>query len=45
MIKKLKYFIEAIFIYSFFGITKLIGLTLSRKLFAVVFKVIGPLIR
>ena len=45
MIKKLKYFIEAIFIYSFFGITKLIGLTLSRKLFAVVFKVLGPLIR
>ncbi len=45
MIKKFKYFIEAIFIYTFLGIAKLIGITLSRKLFAFIFKVIGPTIR
>ena len=45
MIKKIKYLVEAIFIYTFFGIAKLIGLTLSRKFFALIFKVIGPLIR
>ena len=45
MIKKIKYLVEAIFIYTFFGIAKLIGLTLSRELFALIFKVIGPLIR
>ncbi len=45
MIKKIKYLIEAIFIYTFFGIAKLIGLRLSRNLFSFIFKVIGPAIR
>jgi len=45
MIKITKYFFEAIFIYSFFIISKLIGLTLSRKLFSFVFRKIGPIIR
>ncbi|MDC3104401.1 lysophospholipid acyltransferase family protein [Candidatus Pelagibacter bacterium] len=45
MIKKIKYFIEAIFIYTFFGIAKLIGLTLGRKLFSFLFNVFGPAIR
>ena len=45
MIKKFKYFVEAIFIYTFFGVAKLIGITLSRKLFAFIFKIIGPTIR
>ncbi len=45
MIKKFKYFVEAIFIYTFLGIAKLIGIKLSRKLFAFIFKVIGPTIR
>ena len=45
MIKKIKYLIEAIIIYTFFGIAKLIGLRLSRNLFSFIFKVIGPAIR
>ena len=45
MIKSIKYFFEALFIYFFFLIGKLIGLSLSRKLFAFIFKKIGPIIR
>tara|TARA_B100000579_G_C22721846_1_gene799834 strand:- start:233 stop:1090 length:858 start_codon:yes stop_codon:yes gene_type:complete len=45
MIKSIKYFFEAIFIYSFFLIAKLIGLSLSRKLFAFFFNQVGPLIK
>ena len=45
MIKKIKYLIEAIFIYTFFGIAKIIGLKLGRNLFSFIFKVIGPAIR
>ncbi len=45
MIKIIKYFIEAIFIYTFFGISKIIGLKHSRKLFSSMFKVFGPAIR
>jgi len=45
MIKPVKYFFEALFIYSFFLIGKLIGLSLSRKIFSFIFKKIGPIIR
>ena len=45
MIKKIKYLIEAFFIYSFFGISKIIGLSLSRKLFSFIFQICGPAIR
>ena len=45
MIKSIKYFFEALFIYFFFLIAKLIGLALSRKLFSFIFRKIGPLIR
>ena len=45
MIKPVKYFFEAFFIYSFFLIGKLIGLSLSRKFFSFIFKKIGPIIR
>jgi KDO2-lipid IV(A) lauroyltransferase len=45
MIKIIKYFFEAIFIYLFFLIAKLIGINFSRKLFSSIFKIIGPLIR
>ena len=45
MIKPIKYFFEAFFIYSFFLIGKLIGLSLSRKFFSFIFKKIGPIIR
>ena len=45
MIKSIKYFFEAFFIYLFFLIGKLIGLSLSRKFFSFIFKKIGPIIR
>ena len=45
MIKPIKYFFEAFFVYLFFLIAKLIGLSLSRKIFSFVFKKIGPIIR
>ena len=45
MIKPVKYFFEAFFIYSFFLTGKLIGLSLSRKFFSFIFKKIGPIIR
>ena len=45
MIKPIKYFIEAFFVYLFFLIAKLIGLSLSRKIFSFMFKKLGPIIR
>ncbi len=45
MIKTIKYFFEALFIYIFFLVGKLIGLSLSRNVFSFIFKKIGPLIK
>ena len=45
IIKTLKYFFEALFIYFFFLVAKLIGLSLSRRIFAQIFKKIGPAIK
>ena len=45
MIKPIKYIFEAFFVYSFFLIGKLIGLSLSRKVFSFIFKIMGPIIR
>jgi len=45
MIKIIKYFLQASVIYFFFIVIKLIGLTLSRKLFSYLFSKIGPLIK
>ena len=45
MIKLIKYFFEAFFIYLFFIIGKIIGLSYSRSLFSFIFKKIGPMIR
>ncbi|MDC0628332.1 lysophospholipid acyltransferase family protein [Pelagibacteraceae bacterium] len=45
IIKTLKYFFEALFIYLFFLVAKLIGLSLSRRIFAQIFKKIGPAIK
>jgi KDO2-lipid IV(A) lauroyltransferase len=45
MIKPIKYFFEAFFVYLFFLIAKLIGLSLSRKIFSFIFKKTGPIIR
>ena len=45
MIKFVKYFIQAIFIYFFFFIGKLFGLRLSRRIFSLIFRSIGPVIK
>ena len=45
MIKTIKYFLQALFIYSFFIIIKILGLKLSKKLFIYLFKLSGSLIR
>ena len=45
MIKIIKYFFEAIIIYIFFIIIKVIGLSISRVLFSAIFKKIGPVIK
>ena len=45
MLKPIKYFFEALIIYSLFLIARLIGLYLSRKFFASIFKIIGPIVK
>jgi KDO2-lipid IV(A) lauroyltransferase len=45
MVKFIKYFFQALIIYSFFIIIKLIGLKLSRNFFSYLFNKIGPLIK
>tara|TARA_X000001036_G_scaffold180483_1_gene170839 strand:- start:5308 stop:6165 length:858 start_codon:yes stop_codon:yes gene_type:complete len=45
MIKIIKYFFESLIVYLFFFIIKLIGLSISRALFSLIFKKIGPFIR
>src|SRR5210317_1322752 len=43
--KIIKYFIQAFIIYIFFILIKISGLNVSRKLFAKIFQIIGPLIK
>ena len=45
MIKIIKYFFESLAIYLFFFIIKLLGLSISRNLFSIIIKNMGPLIR
>ena len=45
MIKIIKYFFEALIIYLFFLIIKVIGISISRILFSFIFRKIGPIIR
>ena len=45
MIKKISYFFQAVIIYLFFFVGKLLGLYLSKKIFAFLFKRLGPLFR
>ena len=45
MIKIIKYFFQAVIIYLFFIIIKIVGLKLSRKFFSYLFNKIGPLIK
>jgi Kdo2-lipid IVA lauroyltransferase/acyltransferase len=45
IVKIIKYFFQAIFVYLFFIIIKIIGLNLSRKFFSFLFNTIGPHIK
>ena len=45
MMKTIKYFFEAILIYFFFILSKIIGLNLSRKIFSNLFLTFGPIFR
>ena len=45
MKKKINYLIQSIIIYFLFFIGRLIGLNLSRKLFALLFSSVGPFIK
>ena len=42
MKKTFKYFLQSIFIYLFFLMGRLLGLKISRKLFASLFSLVGP---
>ncbi len=45
MIKFFKYLLEAIIVYFFFFLGKILGLFLSRKFFSFVFKILGPIFK
>ena len=45
MIKTLVYFVQSLVVYLFYFVGKLIGLTLSRKLFSFIFSILGPLFK
>ena len=45
MIKITNYFLQSILIYLFFFLGRILGLTLSRKIFANIFSIIGPLFK
>ena len=45
MIKKINYFLQAIVIYLFFFIGRILGINLSRKIFSLLFLIIGPLFK
>ena len=45
MIKKISYFFQAVIIYLFFFVGKLLGLNLSKKIFAFLFNQLGPLFK
>ena len=45
MIKIFKYFIQSIFIYSFYLFGRILGLRVSRKLFFFLFVKFGPLFK
>ena len=42
MIKKISYFLQSFFVYSFFLIGRIFGLKISRVLFSKIFSIIGP---
>jgi KDO2-lipid IV(A) lauroyltransferase len=45
MFKKIYYLIQAVFIYLFFFIGRILGIKISRKIFSVIFLKLGPLFK
>jgi len=45
MIKKINYFLQAFLIYLFFLIGRILGIKISRKVFAFLFSFFGPFIK
>jgi KDO2-lipid IV(A) lauroyltransferase len=45
MLKKISYLIQSIVIFFFFIIARIIGITLSRKIFSFLFRLMGPLFK
>tara|TARA_B100001059_G_C17810091_1_gene571730 strand:+ start:1282 stop:2136 length:855 start_codon:yes stop_codon:yes gene_type:complete len=45
MLKKINYLVQAIFIYLFFLIGRILGINLSRKIFSFIFLNLGPLFK
>ena len=45
MFKKIYYLIQAVFIYSFFFIGRILGIKISRKIFSFIFLKLGPLFK
>ena len=45
MLKKINYLIQAIIIYLFFLIGRILGINLSRKIFSFIFLNLGPLFK
>ena len=45
MIKKFNYFLQAIIIYLFFIIGRILGIKISRNVFSFLFSLLGPLIK
>tara|TARA_Y100000389_G_scaffold59007_1_gene55031 strand:- start:8927 stop:9784 length:858 start_codon:yes stop_codon:yes gene_type:complete len=45
MIKSLNYFLQAVLIYLFFFISRIIGIKISRKIFSFIFCLVGPIFK
>ena len=45
MIKNFNYFLQAVLIYSFFFISRIIGIQISRKIFSFIFCLVGPIFK
>ncbi len=45
MLKKINYFIQAVFIYFFFLVGRILGIKLSRKIFSLIFLYLGPIFK
>ena len=45
MVKSLNYFFQAVLIYLFFFVSRIIGIKISRKIFSFIFRLVGPIFK